>query len=127
MVEGGEAAAVVVVVVVAGEPFASDNGKHSFSLRVSVHQCRGPGEGGGGGLCQLTANTRHSHGNAPGSQLPSCPTNKMGSIQASSPPRKTERGYKTVNSGVGAHLGFCGFRGFFLFFFSTLSFFKEFT
>lgn len=82
----------MAMVVVAGEPFASDNGKHSFSLRVSVHQCRGPGEGrGGGGLCQLTANTRHSHGNAPGSQLPSCPTNKMGSIQASSPPRKTER------------------------------------
>lgn len=53
MVEGGEAAAaavVVAVVVVAGEPFGSDNGKHSFSLRVSVHQCRGPGEGGGGGV-----------------------------------------------------------------------------
>lgn len=119
MVEGGEAAAAAAAVV-AGEPFGSDNGKHSFSLRVSVHQCRGPGEGGwGGGLCQLTANTRHSHGNAPGSQLPSCPTNKMGSIQVSSPPRKTERGYKTVNSGVGAHLGFCGFRVLFFF----LSFF----
>lgn len=84
--EGGEAAAVVV----AGEPFGSDNGKHSFSLRVSVHQCRGPRGGRGGRLCQLTANTWHSHGNAPGSQLPSCPTNKMGSIQAPSPPRGTE-------------------------------------
>lgn len=46
--EGGEAAvAVAAVVVVAGEPFGSDNGKHSFSLRVSVHQCRGPGGGRG--------------------------------------------------------------------------------
>lgn len=55
--EGGEAA--VVLVEVAGEPFGSDNGKHSFSLRVSVHQCRGPGgrSGGGGPLCQLMANT----------------------------------------------------------------------
>lgn len=44
--EGGEA--VAVVVAVAGEPFGSDNGKHSFSLRVSVHQCRGPREEGGG-------------------------------------------------------------------------------
>lgn len=42
--EGGEA--VAVVVAVAGEPFGSDNGKHSFSLRVSVHQCRGPRGGG---------------------------------------------------------------------------------
>ena len=50
--EGGEAVVVVVVVVVvAGEPFGSDNGKHSFSLRVSVRQCRGPvgGREGGGG------------------------------------------------------------------------------
>lgn len=45
--EGGEAVAVVVVAV-AGEPFGSDNGKHSFSLRLSVHQCRGPREEGGG-------------------------------------------------------------------------------
>lgn len=116
--EGGEAVAVVVVAV-AGEPFGSDNGKHSFSLRVSVHQCWGPrgggrwGGGGGGWLCQLMANTRHSHGNALGSQLPSCPTNKMGSIQTSSPPRRTERGYKTVKSGVWAYsqiqaFFFCG-------------------
>lgn len=35
------------VVVVAREPFGSDNGKHSFSLRVSVHQCRGPRGGRG--------------------------------------------------------------------------------
>lgn len=54
VVEGGEAAAAAVVVA-AGEAFGSDNGKHSFSIRVSVHQCRGPG--GGGGLCELTANT----------------------------------------------------------------------
>lgn len=47
--EGGEAAAVVV----AGEPFGSDNGKHSFSLRVSVHQCRGPGGGRGAGFVSL--------------------------------------------------------------------------
>lgn len=40
----------------------------------------------------------------------------MGSIQASSPPRKTERGYKTVNSGAGADWGFGRFRGFILFF-----------
>lgn len=58
MFEGGEAAAAVA----AGEAFGSDNGKHSFRLRVSVHQCRGPGERGGGGvdgdgLCELTANT----------------------------------------------------------------------
>lgn len=46
MVAGGEAA----VVVVAGESFGSDNGKHSFSLRVSVHQCRGPGGGRGIGF-----------------------------------------------------------------------------
>lgn len=52
---------------------------------------QGPRRREGGRLCQLTANTRHSHGNAPGSQLPSCPTNKMGSIQASSPSRKTQR------------------------------------
>lgn len=115
-----EAAAMELVVVVAGEPFGSDNGKHSFSLRVSVHQCRGPGGGREGGrLCQLTANTRHSHGNASGSQLPSCPTNKMGSIQASSPPRKTERGYKTVNSGVWAYLGICRFSFFFTSFFQN--------
>lgn len=43
LVEGGEA--VAAVVVVAGEPFGSDNDKHSFSLRVSVHQCGGPGGG----------------------------------------------------------------------------------
>lgn len=104
LVEGGEAVAAVVVVV-AGEPFGSDNDKHSFSLRVSVHQCGGPGEGGGE-LCELTANTRYSHGNALSFQLPSCPTNKMGSIQVSSPLRKTERDYKTVNSGVGVYLGF---------------------
>lgn len=47
MLEGGEAAAAVAVA--AGEAFGSDNGKHSFRLRVSVHQCRGPGEGGWGG------------------------------------------------------------------------------
>lgn len=48
--EGGEEVAVVVVAVaVAGEPFGSDNGKHSFSLRVSVHQCRGPRRGGSWG------------------------------------------------------------------------------
>lgn len=47
VLEGGEAAAAVAVA--AGEAFGSDNGKHSFRLRVSVHQCRGPGEGGRGG------------------------------------------------------------------------------
>lgn len=46
MLEGGEAAAAVAVA--AGEAFGSDNGKHSFRLRVSVHQCRGPGERVGG-------------------------------------------------------------------------------
>lgn len=127
--EGGEAVAVVVAVAVAGEPFGSDNGKHSFSLRVSVHQCRGPRERGAGGggvlevvvgrLCQLTANTQHSHGNALGSQLPSCPTNKIGRIQASSPPRRTERGYKTANSGVWAYSQIQVF----FFFLSYLSFF----
>lgn len=111
--KGREAAVAAAAVVVVGEPFGSDNGKHSFSLRVSVHQCRGPQRREGDRLCQLTANTRHSYGNALGSQLPSCPTNKMGSIQASSPPRKTERGYKTVNSGAWAYLGICGFRFFF--------------
>lgn len=55
VLEGGEAAAAVAVA--AGEAFGSDNGKHSFRLRVSVHQCRGPGEKDGGGLCELTANT----------------------------------------------------------------------
>lgn len=61
VLEGGEAAAAVAVA--AGEAFGSDNGKHSFRLRVSVHQCRGPGEGGWwwwGGvdeLCELKANT----------------------------------------------------------------------
>lgn len=109
MVEGGEAAAAAVVAA-AGEAFGSDNGEHSFSLRVSVHQCRAPGGGGGFVSSQLTL--VHSHGNVPGFQLPSCPTNKMGSIQVSSPPRKTERGYKTVNSGAGACLGFCSFRDF---------------
>lgn len=113
VVEGGEAAAaaaVVAVVVAAGEAFGSDNGKHSFSLRVSVHQGRGPG---GGGFVSSRLTLVHSHANVLGFQLPSCPTNKMGSIQASSPPRKTERGYKTVNSGAGADLGFCRFRGFY--------------
>lgn len=49
--EGGEAVAVAAAaVVVAGEPFGPDNGKHSFSLRVSVHQCRGPRRGREGGF-----------------------------------------------------------------------------
>lgn len=54
-VEAGEAAVAAAAAVAAGEAFGSHNGKHSFSLRVSVHQGRGPG---GGGLCELTANTR---------------------------------------------------------------------
>lgn len=44
VLEGGEAAAAVA----AGEAFGSHNGKHSFRLRVSVHQGRGPGGKGGG-------------------------------------------------------------------------------
>lgn len=55
----------------AGEAFGSDNGKHSFRLRVSVHQCRGPGEGGVGGGWTGFVSSRltlmHSHGNALGS------------------------------------------------------------
>lgn len=67
--EGGEA--VVVVVVVAGEPFGSDNGKHSFSLRVSVHQCRGPGGGRGAGFVssRLTLGILMVMPRAPSSQV----------------------------------------------------------
>lgn len=66
--EGGEAA---VVVVVAGEPFGSDNGKHSFSLRVSVHQCRGPGGGRGAGFVssRLTLGILMVMPRAPSSQV----------------------------------------------------------
>lgn len=60
---------------------------------------------GGGRFVSSWLTLSHSHGNALGSQLPSCPTNKMGSIQVSSPWRKTERGYKTVNSADWAYLG----------------------
>lgn len=66
MLEGGEAA--VAVAVAAGEAFGSDNGKHSFRLRVSVHQCRGPGEkDGGAGFVSSRLTLMHSHGNALGS------------------------------------------------------------
>lgn len=70
--EGGEAAvAVAAVVVVAGEPFGSDNGKHSFSLRVSVHQCRGPGGGRGAGFVssRLTLGILMVMPGAPSSQV----------------------------------------------------------
>lgn len=65
--KGGEAA----VVVVAGEPFGSDNGKHSFSLRVSVHQCRGPGGGRGAGFVssRLTLGILMVMPRAPSSQV----------------------------------------------------------
>lgn len=54
MLEGGEAAAAVA----AGEAFGSDNGKHSFRLRVSISAGAPVKEGGGGdGLCELMANT----------------------------------------------------------------------
>lgn len=68
--EGGEVAAAVVVVV-AGEPFGSDNGKHSFSLRVSVHQCRGPGGGRGTGFVssRLTLGILMVMPRAPSSQV----------------------------------------------------------
>lgn len=72
--EGGEAAAAAAaatVVVVAGEPFGSDNGKHSFSLRVSVHQCRGPGGGRGAGFVssRLTLGILMVMPRAPSSQV----------------------------------------------------------
>lgn len=68
--EGGEAA-VAVAAVVAGEPFGSDNGKHSFSLRVSVHQCRGPGGGRGAGFVssRLTLGILMVMPRAPSSQV----------------------------------------------------------
>lgn len=57
--------------VVAGEPFGSDNGKHSFSLRVSVHQCRGPGGGRGAGFVssRLTLGILMVMPRAPSSQV----------------------------------------------------------
>lgn len=61
-VEGGEAAAAAAAV--AGEAFGSHNGKHSFSLRVSVHQGRGPG---GGGFVSSRLTLTHSHANVLGS------------------------------------------------------------
>lgn len=68
--EGGEAA-VAAAAVVAGEPFGSDNGKHSFSLRVSVHQCRGPGGGRGAGFVssRLTLGILMVMPQAPSSQV----------------------------------------------------------
>lgn len=107
--EGGEAA------VVAGEPFGSDNGKHSFSLRVSVHQCRGPGGGRGPGFVssRLTLDILMVMPPAPSSQVVQ---QIKWAVFNSSPPRKRERGYKTVNSGVWAYLGIWGFSFFLILF-----------